>query len=157
GKIKRVFVIGGCDSPNPKNEYFREIVQKLPKDTIIITLACGKFRINDLDLGTIEGIPRLIDIGQCNDAIVGIDLITSFAELFNIKDINDLPISYFLMWMEQKAVSILWSLLYLGIKGIRIGPILPAWINEEILKFLFNEFNLKVINEPEKDLKEILK
>lgn len=157
GKIRRVFVIGGCDSPTNKNEYFRKLVEILPKDTIVITLACGKFRFNDLALGDIEGVPRLIDIGQCNDAIVGIDIISSLAELFNVKDINDLPISYFLMWMEQKAVAILWSLLYLGIKGIRIGPIIPAWINEEILKYLVSEFNLKLVEEPEKDLKEILK
>ncbi|MCM8810096.1 MAG: hydroxylamine reductase [Candidatus Omnitrophica bacterium] len=156
GKIKRIFIVGGCDSPSIKNEYFRELVKILPKDTIVITLACGKFRINDIDLGDIEGIPRLIDIGQCNDAIVGIDIITSFAELFNVKNINDLPISYFLMWMEQKAVAILWSLLYLGIKGIKIGPVLPAWINEEILKYLIDEFDLSVVSEPEKDLKGLL-
>ena len=128
----------------------------MPKDTIVITLACGKFRFNDLQLGDIEGIPRLIDIGQCNDSIVGIDIITSLKEFFNVRDINDLPVSYILMWMEQKAVAILWSLLYLGIKGIRIGPILPAWINEEILKVLVSEFNLKLIKEPEIDIKEIM-
>ncbi|MCM8786181.1 MAG: hydroxylamine reductase [Candidatus Omnitrophica bacterium] len=155
-KIRRIFVIGGCDSPSVKNEYFRQLVRILPKETLIITLACGKYRFNDLDLGEIEGIPRLIDIGQCNDTIVGINIITSFAELFNVKDINDLPISYFLMWMEQKAVAIFWSLLYLRIKGIRIGPVLPAWINEEILKYLTGEFDLKVVSEPENDLKEIL-
>ncbi|MFN4227953.1 MAG: hydroxylamine reductase [Candidatus Ratteibacteria bacterium] len=156
GKIRRIFVVGGCDSPSNKNEYFRQLVKILPKDTLIITLACGKFRFNDLDLGDIDGIPRLIDIGQCNDAIVGIDIITSFAEFFNIKNINDLPISYFLLWMEQKAVAILWSLLYLGVKRIKIGPVLPAWINEEILKFLISEFDLSVVSEPEKDLKGLL-
>lgn len=156
GKIRRFFIIGGCDSPNPKNNYYRKFVEILPKDTIVITLACGKFRFNDLNLGDIEGIPRLIDIGQCNDAIVGIDIINSLAELLEVKDINDLPVSYILMWMEQKAVAILWSLLSLGIKGIRIGPILPSWCNEEILKFLVDNFNLKLIGQPEQDLKEIM-
>ena len=157
GKIRRIFVIGGCDSPSNKNDYFRKLAQILPENTIIITLACGKFRINDLDLGDIDGIPRLIDIGQCNDAIIGIDILTSLAENFGVNDLNELPVSYFFMWMEQKAVAILWSLLYLGIKGIRIGPILPAWINEEILRALVKNFDLKIIDEPEKDLKEILK
>jgi len=157
GKIRRIFVIGGCDSPVNKNEYYRRFVELLPEDTIIITLACGKFRFNDLNLGDIEGIPRLIDIGQCNDAIVGIDIITSLAEFLGVKDINDLPVSYVLMWMEQKAVAILWSLLYLGVKNIRLGPIVPAWVNEEILKVLVDSFNIKLIDEPEKDIKEILK
>ncbi|MCX8083257.1 MAG: hydroxylamine reductase [bacterium] len=156
GKIRRFFVVGGCDSPSSKNEYFRKLVEILPEDTVVITLACGKFRFNELDLGKIEGIPRLIDIGQCNDTIVGIDIITSLAELFGVKDINDLPVSYFLIWMEQKAVAILWSLLYLGIKGIRIGPIIPAWVNEDILKVLKDNFDIRVIKEPEDDLKEVL-
>lgn len=155
-KIKRIFVVGGCDSPAGKNEYYRKFVEILPKDTVVITLACGKFRFNDLDLGDIEGIPRLIDIGQCNDAIVGIDIITSLSELFGVKDVNQLPVSYILTWMEQKAVAILWSLLYLGIKGIRIGPIIPAWVNEEILKVLQDNFDIRLIKEPESDLKEIM-
>ena len=157
GRIRRIFVIGGCDSPVSKNQYYRRFVELLPQDTIVITLACGKFRFNDLELGDIEGIPRLIDIGQCNDAIVGIDIITALAGLFGVKDINELPVSYVLMWMEQKAVAILWSLLYLGIKGIRLGPILPAWVNEEILKVLVDNFGIKLIDEPEKDIKDILK
>lgn len=156
GKIKRIFVVGGCDSPVSKNVYYRRFVELLPKDTIVITLACGKFRFNDIDLGDIEGIPRLIDIGQCNDAIVGIDIITSLMELFGVEDINQLPVSYILTWMEQKAVSILWSLLYLGIKGIRIGPIIPAWVNEEILKVLQDRFDIRLITEPENDLKDIM-
>lgn len=156
GKIKRIFVVGGCDSPTNKNEYYRKFVELLPSNTIVITLACGKFRFNDLNLGDIEGIPRLIDIGQCNDAIVGVDIITSFAELFGVKDVNQLPVSYILMWMEQKAVSILWSLLYLGIKGIRIGPIIPGWVNEEILKVLKEKFDIRLITEPEDDIKEIM-
>ena len=156
GRIRRIFVVGGCDSPVEKNNYYRKFVEILPKDTIVITLACGKFRFNDLQLGDIDGIPRLIDIGQCNDAIVGIDIINSLVDLFGVDDINDLPISYILMWMEQKAVAILWSLLYLGIKNIRVGPILPGWINEEILKVLVSNFNLKLIKEPESDIKEII-
>lgn len=156
GKIRRFFVVGGCDAPTRKNEYYRKFVELLPRDTVVLTLACGKYRFNDLDLGDIEGIPRLIDIGQCNDTIVGIDIITSLAELFGIKDINELPISYILMWMEQKAVAILWSLLYLGVKGIRLGPIVPAWVNDDILKVLVDNFDIKPIGEPEADLKEIL-
>jgi len=157
GSIRRIFVIGGCDSPVSKNQYYRKFVELLPQDTIVITLACGKFRFNDLQLGDIEGIPRLIDIGQCNDAIVGIDIITALAGLFGVKDINELPVSYVLMWMEQKAVAVMWSLLYLGIKDIRLGPTLPAWANEEILKVLVDNFGIKLIDEPEKDIKDILK
>ena len=112
--------------------------------------------MNDLELGNIEGIPRLIDLGQCNDSIVAIDIVSSLAELFGIKDINSLPVSYVLMWMEQKAVAIFWSLLALGIKGIRLGPIVPAWVNDEILKVLVDNFDIKTIGEPQKDIEEIL-
>lgn len=156
GKIKRIFVIGGCDSPAKRNEYFRRLAELLPKDTIVITLACGKFRFNDISFGDIEGVPRLIDVGQCNDTIVGIEIIEALMELFGVEDINQLPISFFLMWMEQKAVAVLWSLLYLGVRGIRIGPIIPAWVNEDILNALTTKFDLRLITEPDADLKEIL-
>ena len=156
GRIRHFFVVGGCDAPMKKNEYYRKFVQMLPKNTIVITLACGKFRINDLDLGDIDGVPRLIDIGQCNDAIVGIDVVEALAEVFKTS-VNELPLTFVLSWMEQKAVAILWSLLSLGIKGIYIGPILPAWINDDVLKVLVDRWDLKLIGEPEKDIKEILR
>ena len=132
-------------------------MKKLPPDTVVLTLACGKFRLNDLQLGDIEGLPRLIDLGQCNDSIVAIDIVSSLAELFGVKDINDLPISYVLMWMEQKAVAIFWSLLALGIKGIKLGPIVPAWINDDILKVLVDNFNISTIGDPQKDIEEFLR
>ncbi len=157
GKIRRFFLVAGCDSPTKKNEYYRDFVKKLPPDTVVLTLACGKFRLNDLQLGDIEGLPRLIDLGQCNDSIVAIDIVSSLAELFGVKDINDLPISYVLMWMEQKAVAIFWSLLALGIKGIKLGPIVPAWINDDILKVLVDNFNISTIGDPQKDIEEFLR
>ena len=156
GKIRHFLLVGGCDSPLKKASYYREFVQQLPRDTIVLTLACGKFRINDLDLGDIDGIPRLIDLGQCNDSIVAIEIAEAFAELFGT-DINKLPLTLVLSWMEQKAAAILWSLLALGIKGIYLGPILPAWINDDILKVLKDNYDLKLIGNPEDDLKEILK
>jgi hydroxylamine reductase len=156
GKIKHFLVVGGCDVPFKRNEYYREFVQKLPKETVVITLACGKFRINDLDLGDIEGIPRLIDVGQCNDTIVAIEIAQALAKVFGV-EVTELPLTLVLTWMEQKAVAILWTLLALGLKNIYVGPVLPAWVNEDILKVLTAEFGLKTISEPEKDIKEILK
>ena len=154
GKIRRFFLVGGCDAPLKKSQYYREFVEKLPKETIILTLACGKFRINDLDLGEIDGVPRLIDIGQCNDAIVAIEIAQALSELFGV-GVNDLPLTLVLSWMEQKAVAILWSLLALGIKSIYIGPILPAWVNDDILNVLRSEYDLRLITEPEEDIKNI--
>lgn len=156
GKIKHFFVVGGCDTPGPKGNYYRRFVELLPKDTIVITLACGKYRINDLDLGEIDGIPRLIDVGQCNDTIVAIEIAQALSQVFN-KPINDLPITMVLTWMEQKAVAVLWSLLSLGLKGMYVGPILPGWVNEDILKILIDKFDLHLISEPEQDIKQILK
>ncbi len=155
GKIRHFFLVGGCDAPLRKSSYYREFVQSLPKDTIVLTLACGKFRFNDLDLGEIDGIPRLIDLGQCNDAIVAVDLAQALAELFGI-GVNDLPLTLILSWMEQKAVAILWSLLSLGIKGIYLGPILPAWVNDDILNVLQSEYDLRLIGEPKEDIARIL-
>lgn len=155
GKISHFFLIGGCDSPHKKMEYYREFVQRLPRDTIILTLGCGKFRINDMKLGDIEGIPRLIDLGQCNDSIVAIEIAEALAELFHVH-INELPLTLVLSWMEQKAAAILWSLLALSIKGIYLGPILPAWWNEEILKILKEKYNIRLITNPEGDIKQIL-
>ena len=156
GKIRRFFLVGGCDAPLKKSgEYYRQFVEKLPPDTIVLTLACGKFRFNDLDLGTIDGIPRLIDLGQCNDAIVAIEIASALAELFGV-GINDLPLTLVVSWMEQKAVAILWTLLALGVKGIYLGPIVPAWVNEDILKVLVDNYDIKLITEPEADMAKML-
>ena len=153
-KISHFFLVGGCDSPVKNMEYYREFVQKLPKDTIILTLACGKFRFNDLNLGDIEGIPRLIDIGQCNDAVVAIDIATEFAKVFGGMD--KLPLTLIISRMEQKAVSIFWTLLSLGLKGMYLGPNMPAWVNESIAKVLIDNYDLKLIGNPEEDIKQIL-
>lgn len=155
GKIRRFFVVGGCDGPNTKRAYYREFVENLPEDTIVLTLACGKFRFNDLDLGDIEGIPRLIDLGQCNDTIVAIDLAVALCDLFGV-ELNDLPLSIVLSWMEQKAVAILWSLLALNKQDMYLGPIVPAWVNDEILTFLVDNFNLKVCGDAKEDIKDIM-
>jgi hydroxylamine reductase len=155
GKIRHFFLVGGCDTPMKKSEYYREFVQKLPNDTIVLTLACGKFRFNDLDLGDIEGVPRLIDLGQCNDAIVAIEIAQALAGLFGV-GVNELPLTLVVSWMEQKAVSILWSLLALGLKGIYLGPILPGWVNDEILNLLVDTYDIKLISSPEEDIKKML-
>jgi hydroxylamine reductase len=155
GKIKHFFVVGGCDTPTKRGTYYREFVEKLPQDTIVITLACGKFRINDLQLGDIDGIPRLLDVGQCNDAIVALEIAMALADTFGVQ-VTDLPLSLVLTWMEQKAVAIFWTLLSLGMKGIYLGPILPAWINKDILDVLVNNYNVKLIGTPEEDIKQIL-
>lgn len=156
GKIKRFFLVGGCDAPVKKSDYYREFVQKLPKDTVVLTLACGKYRFNDLDLGDIEGIPRLIDLGQCNDAIVALELAQALAGLFGV-GVNDLPLTLVVSWMEQKAVAILWSLLALGIKGIYLGPIVPGWVNDDILKVLVEKYSVKLIGNPEEDIKAMMR
>ncbi|OPY52333.1 MAG: hydroxylamine reductase [Methanosaeta sp. PtaU1.Bin112] len=155
GKIRRFFLVGGCDAPLKRSDYYREFVQKLPKDTVVLTLACGKFRFNDLDLGEIEGIPRLIDLGQCNDAIVALDVATALAGLFGV-GVNELPLTLVISWMEQKAVAILWSLLALGIKGIYLGPILPGWINEDMLKILVDRYDVRLISTPDEDIKKMM-
>ncbi len=155
GKIKRFFLVGGCDAPLQKSDYYREFVQKLPKDTVVLTLACGKFRFNDLDLGDIEGIPRLIDLGQCNDAIVALEVAGALAGLFGV-GVNDLPLTMVVSWMEQKAVAILWSLLALGIKGIYLGPIIPGWINADMLKILVDKYDIKLISTPGEDIKMMM-
>ena len=155
GKIRHFFLVGGCDSPHRKASYYREFVELLAKDTIVLTLACGKFRINDLELGDIEGIPRLIDLGQCNDSIVAVDIAIALADLFGV-EVNDLPLTIVLSWMEQKAVAILWGLLSLGIRGIYLGPILPAWVNKDILRALRENYDLRLIGDPKTDLAEML-
>lgn len=156
GKVRHFFLVGGCDSPLKKTEYFREFVKQLPKDTIVLTLGCGKYRVNDLNLGDIEGVPRLIDLGQCNDAIVAVEIAESLAKMFNVS-INKLPLTLVLSWTEQKAVAILWSLFALGVRGIYLGPVVPAWINKDILKVMKDKWDIKIINEPQEDIKNILK
>jgi hydroxylamine reductase len=155
GKIKRFILVGGCDSPKPQAKYYREFVEKLPQNVVVLTLACGKYRFNDLDLGDIEGVPRLIDLGQCNDAIVAVDLVVALTELFGV-ELDELPLSIVLSWMEQKAVAILWSLLALDIKGMYIGPIIPGWVNEDILNVLVENYGIKPIRDPEEDIKAIM-
>lgn len=155
GKIRRFFLVGGCDSPLPQANYYREFVENLPEDTVILTLACGKYRFNDLDLGDIEGVPRLIDLGQCNDAIAAVDVALALCDLFDM-ELNDLPLTIVLSWMEQKAVAILWSLFYLGKTDMLLGPIMPAWANEDIVKVLVDKYNLTPIGDAKKDIKRIM-
>jgi len=156
GKIRHFFLVGGCDGAKPGRNYYTEFVEKAPKDTIVMTLACGKFRFFDKELGDIGGIPRLLDIGQCNDAYSAIQIAVALSKAFNI-GVNDLPLSLVLSWYEQKAVAILLSLLHLGIKDIRLGPTLPAFITPNVLDVLVKNFNIKSIAEtPEADLEEIL-
>jgi hydroxylamine reductase len=156
GHIKRFLLVGGCDGAKPGRSYYTEFVEKAPRNTVVLTLACGKFRFFDKDLGTIDGIPRLMDMGQCNDAYSAVKVAQALAEAFNVP-INDLPLSLVLSWYEQKAVAILLSLLYLGIKNIRIGPSFPAFITPNILKVLVEKFNIMPITSPEEDLKAIMK
>jgi hydroxylamine reductase len=155
GKIKHFFLIGGCDGAKPGRNYYTEFAQAVPEDCVILTLACGKYRFNKLDFGTIEGIPRLLDIGQCNDAYSAIQIAIALANAFKT-DVNSLPLSLILSWYEQKAVCILLTLLHLGIKNMRIGPSLPAFASPNILNVLTETFALKPVSTPEADLKEIL-
>jgi hydroxylamine reductase len=155
GKIRHFFLIGGCDGARTGRNYFTEIAEKVPQDCVILTLACGKYRFNDQDFGTIDGIPRLLDIGQCNNAYSAVQVVVALAGAFNC-GVNELPLSIILSWFEQKAVAILLSLLYLDIKGIRLGPTLPAWITPNVLKVLQDSFDLKPITTPDADLKAIL-
>ncbi len=155
GKIDRFFLVAGCDSPHKGMSYYREFVQELPTDTIVLTLACGKYRFNDLALGDIQGVPRLIDLGQCNDAIVAVEIAMALADLFGVS-VAELPLTLVLSWMEQKAVAVLWSLLSLGIKGIYLGPITPAWVNDEILQVLVDKFGIRLISQPAEDMERML-
>jgi hydroxylamine reductase len=155
GKIRHFFLIGGCDGVKAGRSYFTELAQKVPHDCIILTLACGKYRFNKLEFGTIEGIPRLLDVGQCNDAYSAIKIAEALANIFRT-DVNHLPLSLILSWYEQKAVSILLSLLHLGIKNIRIGPSMPAFITPSVYETLKQNFNLLPITNPDDDLQAIL-
>ncbi len=155
GKIRHFFLIGGCDGAKSGRNYYTELAQKMPEDCVILTLACGKYRFNKLEFGDIEGIPRLLDIGQCNDAYSAIQIAVALANAFET-DVNSLPLSMILSWYEQKAVCILLSLLYLGIKNIRLGPTLPAFITPNVLNVLVEKFDIKPITTADEDLKTIL-
>ena len=155
GKIRHFFLVGGCDGAKSGRNYYTDFTSQAPKDTVILTLACGKFRFNKLDFGDIDGLPRLLDVGQCNDAASALKIASALAEAFGT-DVNGLPLSLVLSWYEQKAVCILLSLLSLGIKNIRLGPSLPAFVKPPVLEFLQKTFNIQPITTPEADLKAIL-
>ena len=155
GAIKHFFLVAGCDGAKPGRNYYTEFVKKTPEDSVILTLACGKYRFNDLNLGTIGELPRLMDMGQCNDAYSAIQVAVALAKAFNC-DVNELPLSMVLSWYEQKAVCIFLTLLYLGIKDILLGPSLPAFISPNVLKFLVEKYNIGPISTPEEDLKKLL-
>ena len=155
-KIRHFFLVAGCDGAKPGRNYYTEFVEKVPADCVVLTLACGKFRFFDQDLGAIDGIPRLLDIGQCNDAYSAIQIAVALAGAFNC-GVNDLPLSMILSWYEQKAVAILLTLLHLGIKNIRLGPSLPAFVSPNVLNVLVEKFNIMPIKTPDEDLKAILK
>ena len=155
GAIKHFFLVGGCDGARPGRNYYTDFVKQTPADTVILTLACGKYRFNDLDLGTIGGLPRIMDMGQCNDAYSAIKVAVALSEAFGC-GVNDLPLTLVLSWYEQKAVCILLTLLYLGLKNIYLGPTLPAFVSPNVLNFLVENYNITPISTPEEDLKKIL-
>ncbi len=140
--IRHFFLVAGCDGAKPGRNYYTEFVEKVPKDCVVLTLACGKFRFFDKELGDIGGIPRLLDVGQCNDAYSAIQIAVALSKAFNV-GVNDLPLSIICSWYEQKAVAILLTLLYLGIKNIRLGPSLPAFITPNVLDVLVKNFDIK--------------
>ncbi len=154
-KIRHFFLVGGCDGAKPARNYYTEFVEKVPDDCVVLTLACGKFRFFDKKLGDIEGIPRLLDVGQCNDAYSAIQIAVALAKAFGVS-VNELPLSLVLSWYEQKAVAILLTLLHLGIRNMRVGPSLPAFITPNVLDVLVKNFNIKPISTPDEDLKAIL-
>ena len=156
GAIRHFFLVGGCDGARPGRNYYTEFVKQTPADTVVLTLACGKYRFNDLDLGTIGGLPRLMDVGQCNDAYGAVKIALALADAFGC-GVNDLPLSLVLSWYEQKAVCILLTLLHLGIKNIRLGPTLPAFISPNVLNYLVENFHIAPVTTPEEDLKVLLK
>ena len=156
GAVRHFFLVGGCDGARPGRNYYTEFVKQTPADTVVLTLACGKFRFNDLDLGTIGGLPRLMDVGQCNDAYGAVKIALALADAFDC-GVNDLPLSLVLSWYEQKAVCILLTLLYLGIRNIRLGPTLPAFVSPGVLNYLVENFHIAPVTTPEEDLKVLLK
>lgn len=155
GQIRHFFLVGGCDGAKTGRNYYTEFVKQTPPDTVVLTLACGKYRFNDLELGTIGGLPRLMDMGQCNDAYSAIQVAVALANAFGC-GVNELPLSYVLSWYEQKAVCILLTLLHLGIRNIRLGPSLPAFLSPDVLQYLVDNFGIAPITTPEQDLAELL-
>ncbi len=155
GAIKHFFLVAGCDGTREGRQYYTDFVKQTPADTVVLTLACGKYRFNDLDLGTIGGLPRLMDVGQCNDAYSAIQIAVALAEAFGC-GVNDLPLSMVLSWYEQKAVCILLTLLYLGIKDIRLGPSLPAFVSPNVLNYLVENFGIAPISTPEEDIAKLM-
>jgi hydroxylamine reductase len=155
GAIKHFFLVGGCDGARNSRSYFTDFVKQTPEDTIVLTLACGKYRFNDLEIGTIGGLPRLMDMGQCNDAYGAIQVALALADAFNC-GVNELPLTLVLSWYEQKAAAILLTLLHLGIKNIYLGPTLPAFVSPNVLNYLVENFALTPTSTPEEDLKKIL-
>ena len=155
GAIRHFFLVAGCDGAKPGRNYYTDFVKQTPADSIVLTLACGKFRFNDLDLGNIGGLPRIMDMGQCNDAYGAIKVAMALAEAFGC-EVNELPLSFVLSWYEQKAVCILLTLLHLGIKNIRLGPSLPAFLSPNILNFLVENYGIGPVTTPEEDLKALL-
>jgi hydroxylamine reductase len=155
GAIKHFFLVAGCDGARPGRNYYTDFVKATPADTVVLTLACGKYRFNDLDLGQIGSLPRLMDMGQCNDAYSAIQVVVALADAFGCS-VNDLPLSMVLSWYEQKAVCILLTLLHLGIKGIKLGPTLPAFVSPNVLNVLVENYGIAPISTPEADLAELL-
>ncbi len=156
GAIKRFVVMAGCDGRQKSRSYYTEVAEKLPKDAVILTAGCAKYRYNKLNLGDIGGIPRVLDAGQCNDSYSLAVIALKLKEVFGLDDINELPISYDIAWYEQKAVAVLLALLYLGVKGIRLGPTLPAFVSPNVLKVLVEKFDIKPIGTVEEDVKAIM-
>ena len=156
GAIKRFVVMAGCDGRQKTRSYYTEVAENLPKDTVILTAGCAKYRYNKLALGDIGGIPRVLDAGQCNDSYSLAVIALKLKEVFGLEDINDLPISYDIAWYEQKAVAVLLALLYLGVKGIRLGPTLPAFISPTVLKVLVEKFDIKPIGEVKADVEAMM-
>ena len=155
GAIQHIFLVGGCDGAHPGRNYYTEFVKQTPMNTLVLTLACGKYRFNDLDLGEINGIPRIIDMGQCNDAYSAIKVALALADVFQCS-VNDLPLTLVLSWYEQKAVCILLTLLSLGIKNMYLGPTIPAFLSETIVKVLVETYGLQPITAPQQDMDAIL-
>ena len=151
GQISRFYLVGGCDGAKPGRNYYTELVERTSADSVVLTLACGKYRFNDLDLGTVAGLPRLMDMGQCNDAFSAVTVALALADAFGC-DVNELPLTIILSWYEQKAVCVLLTLLYLGIRNIKLGPTLPAFVSPNVLAYLVEHFGISPISTPEEDL-----
>ena len=156
GAIRRFVVMAGCDGRHKSREYYTQLARELPADTLILTAGCAKYRYNKLDLGEIDGIPRLLDAGQCNDCYSLVVIAQRLQEAFGLDDINDLPISYDIAWYEQKAVTVLLALLFLGVRGIRLGPTLPAFLSPDVVKVLVERFDIRPIGEVITDIEALL-